>query len=65
MGGKEQENKESLRRIMVNSDEDIIEALKEINETLKVKSESILQVRKEKIKDGRNGKIYKIVKAEG
>jgi DNA helicase IV len=37
MGGKEQENKESLRRIMVNSDEEIVEALKEINETLKVK----------------------------
>ena len=65
MGGNQQEQKEGPRRIMVNSDEDIIEALKEINETLKVKSESILQVRKEKIKDGRNGKIYKIVKAEG
>jgi hypothetical protein len=65
MGEKEQEKGEGPRRIMVNSDEDIIEALKEINETLKVKSESILQVRKEKIKDGRNGKIYKIVKAEG
>ena len=64
-GGEEQEKGEGPRRIMVNSDEDIIEALKEINETLKVKSESILQVRKEKIKDGRNGKIYKIVKAEG
>lgn len=65
MGGKEQEKGEGPRRIMVNSDEDIIEALKEINETLKVKSESILQVRKEKIKDGGNGKIYRIVKAEG
>jgi len=65
MGEKEQEKGEGPRRIMVNSDEEIIEALKEINETLKVKSESILQVRKEKIKDGRNGKIYKIVKAEG
>ena len=65
MGEKEQEKGEGPRRIMVNSDEDLIEALKEINETLKVKSESILQVRKEKIKDGRNGKIYKIVKAEG
>ena len=65
MGEREQEKREGPKRIMVNSDEDIIEALKEVNETLKVKSESILQVRKEKIKDGRNGKIYKIVKAEG
>ena len=37
MGEKEQEKGEGPRRIMVNSDEDIIEALKEINETLKVK----------------------------
>jgi hypothetical protein len=65
MGGKEQEKGEGPRRIMVNSDEDIIEALKEINETLKVKSESTHQVREEKIKDGKNGKIYRIVKAEG
>lgn len=65
MGGKEQEKGEGPRRIMVNSDEDIIEALKEINETLKVKSENTHQVREEKIKDGKNGKIYRIVKAEG
>ena len=32
-----QEEKKEPRRIMVNSDEEIIEALKEINETLKVK----------------------------
>jgi len=37
MGGREQEKGKGPRRIMVNSDEDIIEALKEINETLKVK----------------------------
>jgi hypothetical protein len=37
MGGKKQEERECPRRIMVNSDEEIIEALKEINETLKVK----------------------------
>ena len=37
MGGREQEKGEGPRRIMVHSDEDIVEALKEINETLKVK----------------------------
>ena len=37
MGGKKQEERECPKRIMVNSDEEIIEALKEINETLKVK----------------------------
>ncbi|MGD0278011.1 MAG: hypothetical protein ABSC11_01760 [Smithella sp.] len=65
MGGREQEKGEGPRRIMVNSDEDIIEALKEINKTLKVKSESTHQVREEKIKDGKNLKIKRIVKAEG
>jgi 6-phosphogluconolactonase (cycloisomerase 2 family) len=37
MGGREQEKGEGPRRIMVHSDEDIVAALKEINETLKVK----------------------------
>ena len=37
MAEKQQEKCEGPRRIMVNSDEDIIKALKEINETLKVK----------------------------
>ena len=37
MGGRNQEEREGPRRIMVNSDEDIVNALKEINETLKVK----------------------------
>ncbi|MFA5322916.1 MAG: hypothetical protein WC373_09610 [Smithella sp.] len=37
MGGREQEKGEGPRRIMVHSDDDIVEALKEINETLKVK----------------------------
>ena len=37
MGGREQEKGDGPRRIMVNSDEDIIAALKEINEKLKVK----------------------------
>jgi hypothetical protein len=64
MGGKEQEKGEGPRRIMVNSDEELIEALKQINETLKVKSECIPQVIKENIKDGKNGKTYRIVKAE-
>jgi hypothetical protein len=37
MGGRKQEEREGPRRIMVNSDEEIIAALKEVNETLKVK----------------------------
>jgi hypothetical protein len=41
MGGNQQEQKEGPRRIMVNSDEDLIEALKEINETLKEKRKII------------------------
>jgi hypothetical protein len=36
--GDQEEKKEPIR-IMVNSDEEIIAALKEINETLKVKEE--------------------------
>ena len=42
MGGREQEKGEGPRRIMVNSDEDIIAALKEINETLKVKERKMI-----------------------
>lgn len=64
MEGKEKENEEGPRRIMVNSDEELVEALKEINKTLNVKSESIRQIRKENIKDERNGSAYIIVKAE-
>lgn len=37
MGEKKQEQWEGSRRVMVNSDEQLIEALKEINETLNVK----------------------------
>ena len=37
MNEKRQEQGEGSRRIMVNSDEELIEALKGINETLKVK----------------------------
>jgi len=65
MGGREQEKGEGPRRIMVESDEDLIKALKEINETLKVKSECIPQEKKDNIKDRKNGTTYKIVKAEG
>jgi hypothetical protein len=48
MGGNQQEQKEGPRRIMVNSDEDLIEALKEINETLKVKRNIICKKGNEK-----------------
>ena len=64
MRGKEQENGEGSRRIMVNSHEELVEALKEINETLKVKSENIHQGINEDIKNRRTGNTYKIVKAE-
>ena len=42
MGGKQQEQREGPRRVMVNSDEDLIEALKEINKTLKEKKKDYL-----------------------
>jgi hypothetical protein len=45
---KEQEQREGPRRVMVNSDEDLIEALKEINETLKVKRKIIYKTGKGK-----------------
>ena len=48
MGGKKQEERESTRRIMVNSDEEIIEALKEINETLHVKDKRKIICKEEK-----------------
>jgi hypothetical protein len=48
MGGKDQEQREGPRRIMVNSDEDLIQALKEINETLKEKIKIICKEGKEK-----------------
>ena len=48
MGGKEQEQREGPRRVMVNSDEELIEALKEINETLKEKRKIICKEGKEK-----------------
>ena len=63
MAEEEQEKKEP-RRIMVSSDEEIIEALKEINETLKVKSKSIRQVRNETIRNRRNGKTYRVMAIE-
>jgi hypothetical protein len=60
MGDQEEERKEP-RKIMVNSDEEIVEALKKINETLKVKEErkTILQ-EKLNIEDGRNSKTKRI-----
>lgn len=64
MEGKEHEKGEGPRRIMVNSDEELVEALKEINKTLAVKSENIHQIKKENIKQGRNGSAYRVVKAE-
>jgi hypothetical protein len=48
MGGREQEKGDGPRRIMVNSDEDIIEALKAINETLKVKDTRKIICKEEK-----------------
>jgi hypothetical protein len=48
MGEKEQEQRGGPRRVMVNSDEELIEALKEINETLKVKKKIICKEGKEK-----------------
>jgi hypothetical protein len=48
MGGKDQEQREGPRRIMVNSDEDLIQALKEINETLKEKTKIIHKIEKKK-----------------
>ena len=53
MGGREQEKGEGPRRIMVNSDEDIIKALKEVNETLNVKDKRKIickERKKERIK---------------
>jgi hypothetical protein len=49
MEGREQEKREGPKRIMVNSDEDIIEALKEVNETLNVKDKRKI-ICKERIK---------------
>jgi hypothetical protein len=48
MGGKELEQREGPRRVMVNSDEDLIEALKKINETLQVKKKIICKEETEK-----------------
>jgi hypothetical protein len=62
MGGKEHEKGEGARRIMVNSDEELIEALKEINKTLAIKSENIHQIKRENIKQGRNRSAYRVVK---
>jgi hypothetical protein len=49
MGGIVSENRDNgTRKIMVNSDEELIEALKKINETLKVKDTRKIICKKEK-----------------
>jgi hypothetical protein len=40
MGNKEEDQKEDPRKIMVNSDEELIQALEEINKTLLVKEKN-------------------------
>lgn len=64
MEGKEQEKGEGPRRIMVNSHEELVAALIEINKTLKVKGEGIRLVKKENAGDGRNVDIHRVVKKE-
>ena len=64
MEGKEQEKGEGPRRIMVNSHEELVAALIEINKTLKVKGEGIRLVKKENANDGRNVDIHRVVKKE-
>ncbi len=63
MEGKEQEKGEGPRRIMVNSHEELVAALIEINKTLKVKGEGIRLVKKENAKDERVD-IHRVVKKE-
>ena len=64
MENKEQEKKEGPRRIMVNSHEELVAALIEINKTLKVKNEGIRPVKKENAGDGRSVDTYRVVKKE-
>ncbi|MGD0168781.1 MAG: hypothetical protein ABSE54_03555 [Smithella sp.] len=64
MGGKELEQREGPRRVMVNSDEDLIEALKKINETLQVKKKIICK-RKGEMNNGRHGQINGTLETEG
>lgn len=53
------EEKREPRNIMVNSDKEIIDVLKEINETLKVKNKIIPQERR------KNKKMLEMVKLTG
>lgn len=55
MGEQRKEQREDERRVMVNSDEELIEALKEINKTLKVK-ETPKAERKIICKEGKENK---------
>jgi len=64
MESKEQEKKEGPRRIMVNSHEELVAALIEINKTLKVKDEGSRPVKKENAGDRRSAEIHKVVKKE-
>ena len=64
MGGNQLEQKEGPRRIMVNSDEDLIEALKKINETLQVKKKIICK-KKGEMNNGRDGQINGTLETEG
>ncbi|MFZ1036957.1 MAG: hypothetical protein WAU61_15150 [Smithella sp.] len=64
MGGKELEQREGPRRVMVNSDEDLIEALKKINETLQVKKKIICK-KKGEMNNGRDGQINGTLETEG
>lgn len=63
-GGKELEQREGPRRVMVNSDEDLIEALKKINETLQVKKKIICK-KKGEMNNGRDGQINGTLETEG
>jgi len=58
MGEQEQSKREGPRRIVVNSDEEIIKVLKEINETLQIKERRpiISPEGKKNVKHGRDGK---------
>ena len=70
MDEKRQKQREDSQRIMVNSDEELIEALKEINNTLEVKETPKTKKRKverkiinKKGKEKENGRKRNILKA--
>ena len=55
MGEKREEQSEDQRRVMVNSDEELVAALKKINENLKVKETPEVE-RKIICKEGKGNK---------